>query len=467
MMRATSPAPPLEVLPEGSLKITGYHSATSIIGLAFKEGIPYMELNELELQSRASTETQRRFYREARIKAAAFMGCKSGEIEIGTMNPTQINMEMEIRKFFPEDLNQQLQFRELLHHQQDQNRSSSSLSSMSVSSPEYSSLVFSIPSTCSMPKTLKEAPVKKAILPTPTETMPVLQQQTTQPFQRLSSIRFPSWESDDAAMTRAMLAVISSPSTSSSSHHHQLQSHGYKLSQHKSAFKDYISSLAPIVNVSITANIRRNNMQKRAIAFFKSLYLKRNEEEMQATRQTSNLNHIISERKRRAKLNERFRALSSLLPPGSKKNKLSVLSSTREYLIALKAQVLQLQQQNRLPEGRLVSAAREASEEDNASPNERIDIRVVHAAESTSEERQVEVRVTVIQDCDLLELGIRLLEFIKQTRVASLVSMEANTQMQQMGSFKRLTLKLNIKGSEWDEATFRESIARIVANLPT
>nr|DAD44403.1 TPA_asm: hypothetical protein HUJ06_002633 [Nelumbo nucifera] len=407
-------------------------------------------------------------------QTAAFMGCKSGEIEIGTStDPTEINMEMEMRKFFPAELHQLPHFREL-PHQHDQSHpssSSSSLRSLSVNSPEYSSILFNMPSTSSMPgETLKEVPIdQKAIKSISTGILP--HQQTGQAFPWLRSIQHPTPESDDAAMTRAMLAVISSPSSSSSYQSQQQQQpppYNYKvMNQRWSAFKRYRqSALQP--NVLRRDNLGRKNMLKRAIAFLKSLELKRVQEQMQGIRTTSNqLHHMISERKRREKLNESFHALRSLLPPGFKKDKASVLSSTREYLNALKAQVLELQQKNQLLEARL-SPEKEVSEEGNTvtgSPGRRVDIRVTHAAESASEEREIDLQVTVLQDCDLLELSIRLLESLKQITDVSLVSMEAHTQMQQTGSYNRVTLRLNIKGSEWDESAFREAIDKVVADV--
>ena len=59
---------------------------------------------------------------------------------------------------------------------------------------------------------------------------------------------------------------------------------------------------------------------KRSFAFFGNLNIMRMRERIQATSRPSNtqLHHMISERRRREKLNENFQALRALLPPGTK-----------------------------------------------------------------------------------------------------------------------------------------------------
>lgn len=243
-----------------------------------------------------------------------------------------MNMEMEMRNWFPENFLQ----KELPQTTTttDQNRvlssSSSSLRSISLDSPDNPSIMFNIPTPSSyMPaEPFKETPLilEQALrpiytLPNPTSTSPhQLLQPAMQAFAR-TPVPFPTLESDDAAMTRAMLAVISSPSSSSSSHltHHNSPYHGI---QEASAFKSYNSALAPLpVTQMKSNNLRGQSMLNRAFTYLRSLNLRRIHENnmQQGNRPTSTqLHHMISERKRREKLNESFQALRSLLPPGSK-----------------------------------------------------------------------------------------------------------------------------------------------------
>ncbi|KAF8407964.1 hypothetical protein HHK36_007104 [Tetracentron sinense] len=382
-------------------------------GLAFCKGLRYIELKELELLKQAWTDTQRQFYQEARIKTSAFMGCMKGEVELGMSILSQINMEMEMQNWFPENFSQQSPFMEL-PRPPDQYWPSSSLRSLSMDSPEYSSLLFNTPTTFYMPKFLYEAQTK----PAPTAIMPHQQ-------------------ADDAAMARAMIPVNSSVSSSSSSYQFQ-QNHpyNYQVSQQKGAFKNYTSALASTPGTSL----RRHNTRNEAITL-RSLSSMRIQEQMQGSHPIrTRLHHKISESKRREKFNESFQALRSLLPPGSSKYMVPVLSSTKDYLSSLKAQVSELSEKNRKLEAQL-SFAKEAS----GSSSRRIDVRV-STSELASEERNINLQVTVRGDCIMLNLVIiRILEFLEQLKNISLMSMEADTKLQQSNSINRVILRLVIQ----------------------
>ncbi|KAK3025774.1 hypothetical protein RJ639_041930 [Escallonia herrerae] len=426
-------------------------------GLAFSNNLPYLELKEQNLQRLVSNQAQLQFY-----QAAVFMGCKTGEIELGMTSDAQVNLETELRNWFPEDFAQQALPREL-SQPTDQNRpssSSSSLRSLSMGSPEPSSFLFNIPST----SYIQEAQIEQALRPTSTTTRIIISSPVQQAIQALSQIRnvqFPTIEGEDAAMTRAMLTVISSSSSPSSSSSSQSQ-----RSQKASAFKSYrsTSALAPIT--PMTTRARRENMLKRSIAFLSTLNLMRNHGQIQGTRPTSTqLHHMISERRRREKLNESFQALRSLLPPGSKRDKASVLSSTTEYMSSLKAQVAELSRRNLILEAQL--PRKEAVDQGSSgSSSERSNVQVTHVAESTSEARIVDLRVSVrgVRG-SMLDLVIRVLEFLKQVKNVTLVSVDAETQMLEANSMNRVTLRLQIEGVEWDETAFQEAVRRVVDDL--
>lgn len=451
-------------------------------GLAFKNSLSYLDLKEMDLKGLVSSETQRLFYQEASIKTAIFMGCKSGEIEIGFSNVTQINMEMKLRSWFLGDITRSLSpLSEAFQVQppSEQNipitRSSSSSSLRTLStmeSPEYSSLLFNInPSTSYMPETpIEQTVVMKPISTTSTSTS---SHQAALSLSQIRNRQFPNTEIEDAAMTRAILAVISSSSPSSSSSSHQpnqqnLVPHNNRITREASAFKNYDTSIFSPLTAQMKPNLSgRQSMLKRAIDYFKSLNSMRIHEQVQGNRPIGNLHHMLSERKRREKLNESFQALRALLPPGSKKHKVSILTSTREYLTSLKAQVSELSRRNQLLEAQILPAAREAPQE--VTTDERLDVRLIRnpqaASTSTSEETIADLRVTVRGDCCMLALAICLLEFLKQVKNVSLMSMEADTQQAESTSIYRLTLSLNIQGSEWDESAFLEAVKRVVAEL--
>lgn len=194
----------------------------------------------------------------------------------------------------------------LPNDQNPHSSSSSSMRSLSIDSPEGtpSNFLYNISNNTSTSYNISEPPFAPS--------------SQTYMNQIRSIQQFPTTiESEDAAMTHAMLAVISSSSPASSTNSHQPL-------QKASAFRSYRSVLG--TTSQITSRIHRQNMLKRAIAFCRSnanLMPASQEQSIQyANRPTSNqMHHMISERKRREKLNESFQALRSLLPPGSKVRK--------------------------------------------------------------------------------------------------------------------------------------------------
>ncbi|XP_044471228.1 putative transcription factor bHLH041 isoform X2 [Mangifera indica] len=433
----------------------------SVPGLAFKNNQRYIELHETDLQRLASNDPQRRFYREARIKTAVFMACKSGEIELGLSSMTQINMEMEMSNLFPKDLiPAQSAAQEKPGQVPDFNRpssSSSSLRSASLDSPENASLIFTIPSTTHMPDAVNEPPSLHPILPTTT-------------FAQMGNIQLPTFESEYAAMTRAIFAVLTSPSSSSSSshqHQHQHQNQpqlnlppNYRVNPQPSAFRKYNSALPP----ASQTRMRPQSKLKRAISYYRRLNTARREHALQNRPTSTQLHHMISERKRREKLNESFQALKSLLPPGTKKDKASLLIKTREYLSTLKEKVKELSERNQKLEAQLSAApaavAKEvAAEEGRGSSIQGLEIVVVDVPVSTSEERTVDLRVSLTAECPMVDLIIRILEFLKQVNDVSLVSIEANNS----SSSNHVNFRLRIQGTEWDEAAFQEAVRRVVS----
>ena len=228
-----------------------------------------------------------------------------------------------MRNFFPEDFSRQLfPAGDQLPQPTDPNRpssSSSSLRSLSTGSPD-SSLIFIIPS----------APHPQI----PTETTPsslqAISSSITDPHQQAmqalsqmrSNIQLPTLESENAVMTRAILAVLTSPSSSSSSTSHHLQQsqnlpYNYQLNPKASAFKRY-SSVLGAPTTPVRASLQAQSMLKRAILFHRKFNLVRREQLLRSRHTSNQLHHMMSERKRREKLNESFLALRSLLPSGTK-----------------------------------------------------------------------------------------------------------------------------------------------------
>ncbi|XP_071737277.1 putative transcription factor bHLH041 [Rutidosis leptorrhynchoides] len=456
-------------------------------GYAFMHNLTYMERKGLELIRFASSSEQLQFYQDARIKTAIFMGCKNGEIEIGiTHESSQINFEIELKKLFPVDFPQEI------IHQQPIGRDSSSSSSLRSLSMDNSSAELYSPFLLNMIQTnsnympenlsLKEALIQdQQYSPNQNSPSSITMRPEADPLQHaLSQIRttqlIPSREHEDAAMTNAILAAISSSTSSSSSLSTSLSRQIQTPQMAGSAFKRYRSYLGPTRQLPIQS---RENLNKRSLSFFRRLsdQVRAQENQMiQTTRPTSNqLHHMISERKRREKINESLQALRSLLPPGSKKDKAAVLSNTKKYLTSLKSQVEELSIRNKILEAELSGLKQEEEEEqvifNQDSRSERLSVRISNVGESSrSESRVIELEVNARGGNSILEdLVVRVLEVVKRSvgNIATVISVDADTRLleTQAAFANRLVLRLRIQGSEWDESSFQEAVRRVLDDL--
>jgi hypothetical protein len=92
-------------------------------------------------------------------------------------------------------------------------------------------------------------------------------------------------------------------------------------------------------------------------------------------------------------------------------------------------------------------AAKEADHEDQetSSSSERLMVRISQAPESTSEERAVNLQVIIRGECQMVDMVIRILEFLKQVENVSLMSMETTTRILDSTSINRITMRLRIE----------------------
>ncbi|XP_037493004.1 putative transcription factor bHLH041 [Jatropha curcas] len=404
-----------------------------------------------------------------------------------------MNMENTMRNWFSEDIPQRSPLTEF-SQPIDPSRlssSSSSLRSLSKDSPKRSPFLFNIPTTSH----ISETPQDPTLQPMPTTSTAIQQQvvlQSLHPIQATTAIpvqyslqslqaipsatsatlhqvmhafalarniQFPTQESEDSAMTKAILAVLTSPSISSFT---------LNLRQRATAFKKYVSLTTTTTATRLTG-LRRQSMLKRAFTYYRNLNIERREH-MQASRPTSTqIHHKISERRRREKINESFEALRKLLPPEpkDKKDKASVLNRTSEYLTSLKVQVAELIQRNQKLEAQVLVPVREGTEEVSESSNERVEVRVARVSETTSEEeRTIDLQIFVRGDsANLSNIVIRILEFLKQHRNVNLMSVEATARTTESRSLNRVILRLRIEGNGWDESAFQEAVRSVVADL--
>lgn len=143
-----------------------------------------------------------------------------------------------------------------------------------------------------------------------------------------------------------------------------------------------------------------------------------------------------------------------------------MLAKTREYLTTLKEKVAELSRRNQQLEAQLLPYKEAAAEEmAGISSNERSNVRISPVAESPSEGRIVDLRISVRGECLATDLMIRLLEFLKQDRNVSVMSMEANTIDVEAGPLNFINFRLRTEGNGWDESAFMEAVRRLVADL--
>ncbi|KAD6452960.1 hypothetical protein E3N88_07665 [Mikania micrantha] len=428
-------------------------------GFAFMHNLAYMEHTGLELLELASSSSQLQFY-----QTAIFMGCKNGEIELGISNrSSQVNYEFELKKLLPGDFPQEM-LPQPLDHQAPALSSSSSLRSLSMENNlDYPPFLFNSLQTSSIPKTsgFKESLLRQSMSnQTPSSSIMISEDPLQEALIQIRTNQLiPSREHEEAAMTRAILAVISSssspPSLTSS---HQLQTPQTATS----AFKRYQTHLGPIKRVQ-----NRRNLVRRLVLFFRNLNKARSQQDYQmvfANRPASNQlhHHMISERKRREKLNESFQELRSLLPPGSKKDKASVLSNIKEYIVSLQSQVEELKTRNKILEA---ERSRKQILNQDFGDEMRIIVRITDFEDSTSDSREVNIEVNVRGNSKLMDLMVKMLEFMNQDENLSVMSIDAGTRMSNTEAYitNVVVLRLRIQGSEeWNKSSFQEALTRVL-----
>ncbi|MED6209600.1 hypothetical protein PIB30_056348 [Stylosanthes scabra] len=443
--------------------LTFHANDDGIPGLAFRNNRPYVEVQQPQLLTLAWTQIQKQFYQEARIKTAVFMGCNKGEIELGFLNMSQAEIQTALSSLFPEDFSSTAA-RQIVDHQNNPpSSSSSSLRSLSTTagSPEYSSLIFNVPPA-------PAAAVANTISPLSSNTAPALL--THSSTITTPHYMFPNQEIENETLMRVFLNAISS-----SPHQHQNLPYNITVVHpESSAFRRYRTEQEAGTSGSSVSLRSRQSLMKRSLAFFRSINAMRIRERIQATRPSSTqLHHMIAERRRREKLNDNFQALRALLPHGTKKDKASILTTAKETLSSLMAEIEKLRIRNQELESRLPDESKESTSTKTmliVPPNERFHVQISDVPQSSSsEERRVDLQVALRGQISHIDVVIRLLEFLNLAQNVSLLSMRTNTNNnvgEGNNSINQLTFRLRIlEGSEWDVSAFQEAVRRVVGEL--
>ncbi|XP_027365439.1 basic helix-loop-helix protein A-like isoform X2 [Abrus precatorius] len=124
-------------------------------------------------------------------------------------------------------------------------------------------------------------------------------------------------------------------------------------------------------------------------------------------------NHVLAERRRREKLNERFIILRSLVPFVTKMDKASILGDTIEYVKQLRRKIQELEARNRQMEAdatvqRTSSSSSKEQQRSGITVMEKRKVRIVEGngvkAKAVEVEASTSVQVSIIESDALLEL---------------------------------------------------------------
>ncbi|CAL4952162.1 unnamed protein product [Urochloa decumbens] len=186
------------------------------------------------------------------------------------------------------------------------------------------------------------------------------------------------------------------------------------------------------------------------------------------------LQHMFSERKRREKLNDSFHALRTVLPPGSKKDKTSILIRAREYVRSLESKVSELEEKNRSLESRLLQrdsgAGKDAGGGEHGSSGEKkVQVEITRAAAAAAEpcDDLCTLKIAVMRSssssCNMTDVMLRALQCLRD-QIGDGVSLVA---MSTSDSATGTVLTLQIKsppGAGWEEQPVKDAVAKVVAD---
>ncbi|NP_001146007.1 uncharacterized LOC100279537 [Zea mays] len=260
---------------------------------------------------------------------------------------------------------------------------------------------------------------------------------------------------DDEAIMLAMMAVISSASPSSSES---------SSPPHRAAGAGAVQPRVHLHGGDDSAGHVTVRTSSLAVAPTSAAARQQDDACMAAgSNNSSQVYHMISERKRREKLNDSFHTLRSLLPPCSKKDKTTVLTNAASYLKALEAQVSELEEKN-------AKLERHVPRDDGGGGTAATAAAVahrrarVHVARAAPGEPQVSVTVMVMVECDIVDLVLRVLECLRwMGGVVSVLSVDADTYSPQAMLKALANIKLHIvDGDCWNEALFHEAMTKAV-----
>ncbi|KAL6865189.1 hypothetical protein ACP4OV_016340 [Aristida adscensionis] len=178
------------------------------------------------------------------------------------------------------------------------------------------------------------------------------------------------------------------------------------------------------------------------------------------------LQHVLSERKRREKLNDSFNTLRAVLPPGPKKDKSSILIRARDHINALKCRVSELEEKNKMLTE--LQLQRDEGDEDDydSCENIEVDISRTTTKETLESSQEFHVKIVVRSGFNAMDVVLGTLQRLKEIGDVSLVAMDTGSSGPRPGQdFRQATMTLQLKSCGFDDDFIKDSVRKTVKGV--
>uniref|UniRef100_J3M4R3 BHLH domain-containing protein n=1 Tax=Oryza brachyantha TaxID=4533 RepID=J3M4R3_ORYBR len=206
----------------------------------------------------------------------------------------------------------------------------------------------------------------------------------------------------------------------------------------------------------------------------------------QQQQQQLQLQHVLSERKRREKLNDSFKALRDVLPPATKKDKASILMRAKDYVNVLKARVAELEEKNRMlaeSQSQLHAGDGDGGGElqvddkrdDDDDGGDRIEVDVGRSAAEGTADKCQELHLKIVlgssSACSAMDAVAGILKGLNEKRDARLLATGSSGRLprakssQQPPSKATANVQFIPQSSSSDEDIVKEAVIKVIKDV--
>ncbi|KAL5222036.1 hypothetical protein ABZP36_026749 [Zizania latifolia] len=149
-------------------------------------------------------------------------------------------------------------------------------------------------------------------------------------------------------------------------------------------------------------------------------------------------------------------------PQESQKDKTTVLINAAKYVKTLEMDISELEEKNSKLEKHIDGGGSDAMRARRAQQRAKVQISKQAAATASQHEQQqlVNLTVMVMVECDVVELVLHILECLKWMKEVNVLSVDADTYSPQVLLKAIASIKLQIMGGDWNEASFHEAMTK-------